>query len=231
MTLFNSLEPQGQKAFVEYIQTVYKFQPNQENLDPMNFFNRRLADSVALELRSATKSETFRPLPMGPGAIPQPITVYSPDLVKIAEVLRSIDDLPKIKPLVQAHPDVAALKDKLPKDGWFFKEDGVFQKSIDARLENRPAEAEAYLIRSLISSGALKTREQRQKIQEARSADPSRTAAIDEFYKRTFGSDIKADIKTANAAAIEKAKTADAEVKAAQERAKKLKDETGDLLE
>jgi hypothetical protein len=231
MQLFNSLDPQGQKAFVNYIKNVYKFQQERETFEPMAFFTRKIADAAVVELKGATRAETFRPLPAGPGAVPEPITVYPPDMVKIAEVLRSIDDLPQVRLFVQANPEVVDLKNKLPKEGWIFKEDGAFQKSIDARLQGNKIEAEAHLIRSLISSGQVMTKEQRQKIQEARKADPSQTAAIDEFYKNTYGADIAAEVRAANKAAIEKATQANDELKKAQDRAKQLKDDASDLLE
>lgn len=231
MQLFTSLDPQGQKAFVNYIQNVYKFQQERETFEPMAFFTRKIADAAVVELKGATRAETFRPRTTYPGQPPEPITVYPPDMVKIAEVLRSIDDLPKVRIFVQANPELTNLKDKLPKEGWIFKEDGAFQKSIDARLAGNKVEAEAHLIRSLISSGQVMTKEQRQKIQEARKADPSQTAAIDAFYNKTYGSDIASEVRTANKAALEKATQADEELKKAQEKAKQAKDAASDLLE
>lgn len=231
MQLYNSFEAQGKKDFTNYIQNVHKFQQDRESFDPMIFFNRKIADAAVFEVTNATKSETYRPLPMGPGAVPQPITTYSPDIVKVAEVLRSIDELPQVMRLVQANPEVANLKNKLPKEGWIFQEDGAFQKSIDSRLEGKKVEAEAHLIRALIGSGQVVTKEQRQKIQEARQNDPSQTAAIDEFYRKTYGKDIASEVRTANKAALEKATQAEADLKAAQERAKKAKDDASDLLE
>jgi hypothetical protein len=228
--LYKSLSPDGQKAFTNYIQNVYKFQTNRDTFDPQIFFDRKIAEAAVLELKGATRAETFRPLITGPGALQQPVTVYPPDMAKIATVLRSIDDLPQVRRLVQANPEVTSLKDKLPRESWwFYPEDGAFQKSIDARLEGKKVEAEAHLIRALISSGRVASKDQRQEIQEARKADPSQTAAIDEFYKKTYGTDIASEVKAANKAALERAAKADEELKKAQEKAKQAKEATSDI--
>ena len=231
MQVYNNFDAQGKKDFTNYIQNVYKFQQERETFEPMAFFTRKIADAVVLELKGATKAKTEYPPSMAPGAVPQPYTTYTPDIVKIAEVLRSVEDLKDVRTFVQANPEVGNLKNKLPKEGWIFKEDGAFQKSIDARLQGNKIEAEAHLIRSLISSGQVMTKEQRQKIQEARKADPSQTAAIDAFYNKTYGSDIASEVRTANKAALEKATQADEELKKAQEKAKQAKDAASDLLE
>jgi hypothetical protein len=242
MALHDSLDDKGKKAFTNYIQNTYQFQQDQETFNPMSFFNRKIADAAGLEISNATRARQVY-IPSG-GSIPNGMpptmtTFYEPDPVRIAEVLRSVSDLKDVLPHVQANPAVQAARDKLPKDGMIFKEDGVHQKSIDARLAGNTIEAEALLLRSLVESGDMRDSAQRKKvIREALGPDKTQSDQIRALYKEKFDTELFADLKKANARQLAERDSADAEVKKqeealknARERAKAAAEKVDDLME
>lgn len=242
MALHDSLDDKGKKAFTNYIQNTYQFKQDQETIEPMSFFNQKIADAAGLEISNATKAVQVY-IPSGAsipnGMPPKMTTFYEPDPVRIAQILRSVSDLKDVLPHVQANPAVQAARDKLPKVGMIFKEDGVHQKSIDARLAGNNIEAEALLLRSLVESGDMKDPAQRKKvIREALGSDKAQSDQIRELYKQKFDTDLFADLKKANARQLAERESADAEVKKqeealqkAREKAKAAAEKVDDLVE
>jgi hypothetical protein len=228
MALHDSLDDKGRKAFTNYIQNTYQFKQDRETFDPMTFFNRKIADAAGLEISNATRARQVY-IPSGgsiPNGMPPTLTTfYEPDPVRIAEVLRSVSDLKDVLPHVQANPAVQAARDKLPKDGMIFKEDGVHQKSIDARLAGNRIEAEALLLRSLVESGDMKDTAQRKKvIREALGPDKAQSDQIRALYREKFETDLFADLKKANARQLDERDSAAAEVKKQEEALQKARD-------
>ena len=223
MDLHNSLDDKGKKAFINYIKNNYQFQQDQETFNPMSFFNRKIADAAAQEIVNATRSkESYVP---SRAMAPTRITSRVPDPVRIAEILRSVSDLKDVLPHIQANEEVQAVRNKLPKGGFFGNEDGIYQKAFDARLTGNKAEAEALFLRSLIDAGDLADPAQRKKvIREALGSDKTQSDQIREHYKRTFDTDLLADLKKANARQLAERESADAEVKKQEEALQKAKD-------
>ena len=227
MALHDSLDDKGKKAFTNFIQNTYQFKQDQETFDPMSFFNRKIADAAGFEISNATKAVQVY-IPSGGsipnGMAPKMTTFYEPDPVRIAQILRSVSDLKDVLPHVQANPAVQAARDKLPKEGLIFKEDGVHQKSIDARLAGNKIEAEALLLRSLVESGDMKDPAQRKKvIREALSSDKAQSDQIRALYKEKFDTDLFADLKKANVQQLAERDSADAEVKKQEEALQKAR--------
>jgi hypothetical protein len=242
MALHDSLDDKGKRAFTNYIQNTYKFQQDQETFNPMSFFNRKIADAAGLEISNATRAREVY-IPSGGsvpnGMPPKMTTFYEPDPIRIAQILRSVSDLKDVLPHVQANPALQAARDKLPKDGVIFKEDGVYQKSIDARFAGNTIEAEALLLRSLVESDDMRDPAQRKRvIREALGADKAQSDQIRELYKSKFDTDLFADLKKANARQLAERDSADAEVKRQEEalekaraKAKAAAEKVDDLVE
>jgi hypothetical protein len=228
MDLHNSLDDKGKKAFVNYIKNNYQFQQDQETFDPMSFFNRKIAAAAAQEIVNATRSKEVY-IPSGAsipnGLPPTRTTLPVPDPVRIAEILRSVSDLKDVLPHIQANDEVQAVRNKLPKSGFFGTEDGIYQKAFDARLTGNKTEAEALFLRSLIEAGDLADPAQRKKvIREALGSDKAQSDQIREHYKKTFDTDLLADLKKANARQLAERESADAEVKKQEEALQKARD-------
>jgi hypothetical protein len=99
----------GQREFVSYLKKAYGLKESEETINPSLFFNQKIAESAMREISSATTPQTIRPMPMGPGAAPAPITVQEPDREKIGKIVESLSDLPEVQDLVRNHPDVKKL--------------------------------------------------------------------------------------------------------------------------
>jgi hypothetical protein len=224
MDLHNSLDDKGKKAFINYIKNNYKFQQEQETFDPMSFFNRKIADAAAQEISNAKRGREVL-LPSSGPTLGRPATFYEPDPIRVTEILRSVSDLKEVLKLIAENPEVKSVRNKLPKDGMIFKEDGIHQKAFDARLTGNKAEAEALFLRSLIEAGDLADPAQRKKvIREALGSDKAQSDQIREHYKKTFDTDLLADLKKANARQLAERESADAEVKKQEEALQKARD-------
>jgi len=224
MDLYNSLDDTGKKAFTSYIQSTYGFWGERETFDPMNFFTRKIAGAAALEISNAKRSREIYIPSTGP-TMGRTTTVYEPDPIQIAQVFRSVSDLKDVLPHLQSNPEVRAMRDKLPKEGFIFQGDGIHQKAFDARLAGNKIEAESLLLRSLIENGDMKDPGRRKRaIQEALGTDKQQSDQIRDHYKRTFSTDLLADLRSANSRQIAEQRSADAEVKRQEEALQRAKD-------
>lgn len=195
MALYGTLDEHGKKTFVDVIKGKMDYGVGLEKVDPKEFFDARLAYVASEEIRKATRVETrYLPPSSRPGPfIPQTHTV--PDIGQISHIIRSVEDRPEVLSLLAETQAYKEARAELPTKGLLYKESGLEQRSLDARVKGNKERAEALLIRSFVDGGRADTTEARKTIAEAWGQDPVVRRRIADRYRDIFGSDIYGDLK------------------------------------
>jgi hypothetical protein len=191
MALFRTLNEEGRKAFTDQIKRDWHYGVGLESFEPQEFFDARLAFVASREIKGATRAvTTYTP------AIS--VTHHVPDIAQISEVVRSIQDNPKVRSLLVATAEYKAARDAF-NPGWFSKGPSEEQRSLDARMDGKAALAETLLVRSLIKERRVFTKEDRNVIAEAINTDSER---INRLYKAHYETNIRDELRSLNGAAL-----------------------------
>lgn len=109
--LYESLgaTPGNQAEFISYLQKVHGFKKDQGIVNPVEFFNEKIADAAVREIASAVIYKPVRSYPSAPVSGPTTTSIAEPDREKIGKIVDSLSDLPDVQGLVRNHPDVNKL--------------------------------------------------------------------------------------------------------------------------
>jgi hypothetical protein len=231
IALFGTLNDDGKKTFIDLIKRDWKYGGDRESFEPQEFFDSRLAFVASMEIRNATRSViTYMPPSSRPGPF-TPVTHAVPDIAQISDVVRSLQDKPKVLSLVAENPTFKEARAKLPTKGIFVTEPGLEQRSLDARMRGETELAETLLVRSLIDARRVFTKEDRKVIANAIGTEPDRKERIAKLYHESYGTDIRDDLRKLNKASIDRAERARNELAEREQKARDAQAEIGDLLD
>lgn len=231
IALFGTLNDDGKKAFLDLIKRDWKYGVGRDSFEPQEFFDSRLAFVASMEIRSATRSvTTYMPPSSRPGPF-IPVTHAVPDIAQISDVLRSLQDRPKVLSLVAENPTYKEVRAKLPTKGFFGSEAGLEQRSLDARMKGETELAETLLVRSLIDARRVFTKEDRKIIANAIGTESDRKERITKLYQESYGTDIRDDLRKLNKASIDRAERARNELAERERKAREAHEAIGDLVD
>ena len=231
IALFGTLNDDGKKTFIDLIKRDWKYGGYRESFEPQEFFDSRLAFVASMEIRNATRSvTTYMPPSSRPGPF-TPVTHAVPDIAQISDVVRLLQDKPKVLSLVAENPTFKEVRAKLPTKGIFVTEPGLEQRSLDARMRGETELAETLLVRSLIDARRVFTKEDRKVIANAIGTEPDRKERIAKLYHESYGTDIRDDLRKLNKASIDRAERAKNELVEREQKARDAQAEIGDLLD
>lgn len=227
MTLFGTLNEDGRKAFADQIKRDWQYGAGRESFEPQEFFDSRLAFTASREIKSATRAvTTYMPPSSRPGPF-TPVTHHVPDIAQISEVVRTLQDKPKVRSLLAATPEYKAARDAF-NPGWFSKGPSEEQRSLDARMDGNAPLAETLLVRCLIKERRVFTKNDRAVIAEAVKTDPDR---INNLYKVYYETSIRDELKSLNGAALGRAERTKKELEERQRIDREAREGVADLLD
>ena len=231
MTLFGMLDEDGKKAFVDQIKRDWRYGAGRESFEPQEFFDSRLSFVASMEIKSATRSvTTYMPPSSRPGPF-TPVTHYVPDIAKISEVVRSLQDKPNVLSMLGETLAYKEIRNTFKPKGFFPSGPSVEQRSLDARMKGDVELAETLLVRALIDERRVFTKEDRKIIADVIGTEPERKARITKRYQDAYGTDIRDDLKKLNKAAVDRAERTKKDLAEQERKAREARETVGDLLD
>ena len=171
---------------------------------------------------------------MPPSSRPGPLTPVThsvPDIATISEVVRSLQDRPKVLSMLVETPAYKEIRNTFKPKGFFTSEPTVEQRSLDARMRGEAELAETLLVRALIDERRVFTKDDRKIIAEAIGTETERKARITKLYQDTYGTDIRDDLKKLNKVAVDRAERTKKDLAEQERKAREAREVVGDLID